>query len=92
MANCDEKNSNLTKTELSIAKLGEILFDFKQNLCNLHQKIETIDSKPELQSIVKKYKKDIETKANELETEVKWLREEIKTIHDLLGLKLQNSN
>jgi hypothetical protein len=37
-------------------------------------------------------KKDIETRASKLETEVKWLREELKSIRDLLGLKLQNSN
>jgi LPS O-antigen subunit length determinant protein (WzzB/FepE family) len=59
---------------------------------HLHQKIEIIDSTPELQSSIKNYKKDIETRANELEAEVKWLREELKAIRDLLGLKLQNSN
>jgi hypothetical protein len=45
-----------------------------------------------LQSSIKKYKKDFETRANELEAEVKLLREELKTIRNFLGLKLQNSN
>ena len=92
MANSDEKTSDIPKMEVSIAKLGEILLGLKQNLCNLHQKIEIIDSTPELQGIIKNHKKDIETRANELEAEVKWLREELKAIRDLSGLKLQNSN
>ena len=92
MANSDEKTSDFPKIEASIAKLGEILLGLKQNLCNLHQKIEIIDSTPKLQGSIKNYKKDIETRANELEAEVKWLREELKAIRDLLGLKLQNSN
>jgi len=92
MANSDEKTSDFPKIEASIAKLGEILLGLKQNLCNLHQKIEIIDSIPELQSSIKNYKKDIETRANELEAEVKWLWEELKAIRDLSGLKLQNSN
>lgn len=92
MANSDEKNSNLPKIEVPIDRLGEILLSLKRNLSNLHQKIEMIDSKPELQSSIKIYKKDIETRASELEAEVKWLREELKSIRTLLGLKLQNSN
>ena len=76
----------------SIVKLEEILLDLRLNLCALHQKIEIIDSKAELQSSIKKYKKDFETRANELEAEVKLLREELKTIRNFLGLKLQNSN
>jgi len=92
MANSDEKTSDFPKIEASIAKLGEILLGLKQNLCNLHQKIEIIDSIPELQGSIKNYKKDIETRANELEAEVKWLWEELKAIRDLSGLKLQNSN
>ena len=58
--------------EEAIAKLDEILIGFKQNLCGLHQKIEIIDSKPELQRSIKNYKKDAEKRASELEAEVKW--------------------
>ena len=57
MANSDEKTSDFPKMKESIAKLEEILLGLKQNLCNLHQKIEIIDSKPELQSSIKNYKK-----------------------------------
>jgi len=45
-----------------------------------------------LQSSIKNYRNDIETRAIVLEDEVKWLREEIETTRNLLGLKLQNSN
>ena len=78
--------------EEAIAKLDEILIGFKQNLCGLHQKIEIIDSKPELQRSIKNYKKDAEKRASELEAEVKWLGEELKAIRMLLELKLQNGN
>jgi len=84
MANFNEKTSDFPKIETSIAKLGEILLELKQNLCNMHQKIEVIVSTPELQGSIKNYKEDIETRANEIETEVKWLRNEIKSIGDLL--------
>ncbi len=75
-----------------IAKLRETLLDLKQNLCNLHHKIEIIDSKLELQSSIKNYRNDIETRGIALEDEVKWLREEIETTRDLLGLKLHNTD
>ena len=76
---------------MSIAKLGEIRLGLKQNLCNLHQKIEIIGSSSESQSNIKNYKKDIEIRANEIEAEVKWLWNEVKSVGDLSGLKLQNS-
>jgi hypothetical protein len=71
MANSGEKNSNLPRIEESITKLDEILLSLKQNLYNLHQKIEIIDSKPEFQRIIKIYKNNIETRESELEAEVK---------------------
>jgi hypothetical protein len=92
MVNSDEKTSDFPKVEASIAELGEILLSLKKNLCNLHQKIEIIDSMPELLGSIKNYKNYIGTRANKLEAEVKWLREELKAIRDLLGIKLQNSN
>jgi hypothetical protein len=54
MANSNEKIADLPKMEGPIAKIEETLFGLKQNLCTLHQKIEIIDSKPELQSSIKK--------------------------------------
>jgi chromosome segregation ATPase len=92
MDNFDEKTSDLQRREVPITKLKEIILGFKQNLRNLHQKIEIIDSKPELQRSIKNYKQKLEKRANELESEVKWLREELKSIHYLLGVKLKNSD
>ena len=59
MAVSDKKNLDQRKIEVLIAKLRETLLDLKQNLCNLHHKIEIIDSKLELQSSIKNYRNDI---------------------------------
>jgi uncharacterized protein YPO0396 len=58
-----------------VNKLEEIQFGLKQNLANLQQKLETLDSKPDLLSSLERFKKNAETRASDLEVEVKQLRD-----------------
>lgn len=92
MSNCDTKTSDKPKREAPIAKLKEIQIGFKQNLANLHQKLEMLDSKPEVQSCLDNLKKEVESRASDLEAEVKRLREDLKSIRELLGLNLDKQN
>ena len=73
----------------SIAKLRQIQLGLKQNVANLHGPLNVLDSKPELQNSLDCLKKNIETRASDLEAEVKQLREELKAMKDLLGLNLE---
>jgi hypothetical protein len=59
----------------------------KQNLCNLHRQLEVLDSKPQLKKSLENLKKDTLSKASDLEAEVNRLREDLKYVRDLLGLK-----
>jgi LPS O-antigen subunit length determinant protein (WzzB/FepE family) len=92
MANSDTKTLDRPKREEAIAKLKEIQIGFKQNLANLHLKLEMLDSKPELQSCLDNLKQDVESRASDLEAEVKRLREDLKSIRELLGLNLEKQN
>jgi hypothetical protein len=92
MAIPNSKTSDRPKIEESIAKLKEIQIGFEQNICSLHQKIAMLYSTPELQNIFENLKKEAENRATNLEAEVKKLREELKCVQALLGLKLENSN
>jgi len=78
--------------EESIAKLKEIQIGLKQNLSNLHQKIEMLDSNPELKSSFENLRNCIETRASDHEAEVKRLREDLTSIRELLGLNLDKPN
>lgn len=92
MSDSDAKTLDKPKIEESIANLKEIQNGFKQNLINLHQKLEMFNSKPELQSCFDDLKEDIETRASDLEAEVKRLREDLKSIRELLGLNFEKQN
>jgi|APIni6443716594_1056825.scaffolds.fasta_scaffold1571178_2 hypothetical protein len=85
-----------TPKQLALAKvaarLREIEDDLRENLENLHQKISVIESKPELSSRLELFRSDMETKAITLDADVKKLRDELKTIKDLLGLNLTKQN
>jgi hypothetical protein len=48
-----------------------------------------LDSEPEFVEGIKSLRKDAESRASNLELEVKQLREEIKVIKELLGLNLK---
>jgi predicted nucleic acid-binding Zn-ribbon protein len=75
------------KIEELIIKLNQIQTDLKHSLLDLHQKIETIDAKPELlNSSLESFKKNAEVRASTLEAEVKQMREQISAVKKLLGL------
>jgi hypothetical protein len=55
-----------SKMEELIAKLKESQQGLKQNIVNLHQKLEMFDSKPEMQRNLEKFKVDVESRAIDL--------------------------
>jgi uncharacterized phage infection (PIP) family protein YhgE len=75
-----------------IDKLEEIQLGFRQNLRNLHQNLELIDSRHDLQNNLESIKKDAQTRASDLEAEVKRLRDDLNSIRELLGLNLEKHN
>jgi hypothetical protein len=51
-----------------------------------------LDSTPKTQRNLEKFKVDVESRASDLEVEVKRVREYLKSIQELLGLNLEESN
>ena len=72
-----------------VSKLREIQLGLKHNLAYLQQKLATLYSEPELLNGLENAKRDAESRANNLEAEVKQLREELKAIKDLLGSNME---
>ncbi len=89
MAKSNKKTSEAPKIKDLIEKLWEIQLGLKQNLADLQQKLGTLDSEPEWWVSLENAKKDAESKASDLEAEVKQLREELRAIKDLLGLNME---
>ncbi|MGA3061232.1 MAG: hypothetical protein ABSD92_12815 [Candidatus Bathyarchaeia archaeon] len=89
MAKFNKKTEEAPKIEELIGKLKEIQLGLKQNLADLQQKLKTIYSEPELFTILASAQKDAESKASDLEAEVKQLREELEAIKDLLDLNME---
>ncbi len=85
-----------TPKKLTLAKaatrLKEIEKGFKENLENLHEQLLVIESKPELIQRLELFRGDMEIKANNLEADIKKLRDDVNTIKDLLGLNLKKQN
>jgi uncharacterized protein involved in exopolysaccharide biosynthesis len=75
-----------------VDKLKEIQLGFRQNLSNLHQKLELLDSRTDLQSNLDILRKDAQTRVSDLEVEVKRLREDLESVRELLGLNLDKYN
>ena len=68
-----------------VGRLREIHMGLRRNLVNLHQSLDLLDSRPEFSNI-ECFKKDAETRAINLEAEVRQLQEELKAIKELLDL------
>jgi len=75
-----------------IDRLEEIQLGFKQNLRNLHQNLELLDSRHDLKNNLESMKKDAQIRASDLEAEVKRLRDDLNSIRELLGLNLEKHN
>ena len=58
MAKNSTANPQMPRIEDLVVKLKEIELEFKQDLANLHQKLEVFDSKPELLRSLESLKKD----------------------------------
>ncbi len=86
MANSEGTKVEAPKLEELIFKLKEIRLGLQQNLAILHQTIQALDSKPELLNGLELFEKDAESRANNLEEEVKQLREQLEAIREILGL------
>jgi t-SNARE complex subunit (syntaxin) len=78
-----DSEEKLSRDE-TIARLQQILDGLKEVVENLHDNIEVIESDP-----LTKLRLDAESKATTLEAEVKRLREDLKSIKDLLGPNLE---
>jgi cell shape-determining protein MreC len=80
------------KMQELIDKLEEIQLGFRQNLNSLHQKLELLDSRHDLQNSLESLRKNALTRVSDLEVEVKRLRDDLKSIRELLGLDLDQYN
>jgi hypothetical protein len=76
----------------SVARLRQIQLGLKQAVCNLHEKLELLDSEPSLHSSLEALREDMESRATNLENEVKRLREDLKTVKGFLGVDLDKKN
>jgi archaellum component FlaC len=85
MAKSNKTDLEAPKIKELIDKLTEIQEGFKRNLADLHQKIETIESEPELSINLDNFKRDAELRVDDLEEEVKQLREQLSAIKELLS-------
>jgi hypothetical protein len=85
-----------TSEDLSIKELAchlkQIEKGLKRNLSKLHELLSVIESKRELLDRLTIFKKDMEVQASTLEVDVKRLREDIKSIKELLGVNLKKQN
>jgi len=64
----------------------------KQLATNLHQKIEMLNSEPEFYNGINILKSYFESKASDLDSEVKRLRQDLQEIRESLGHSLQKNN
>jgi len=81
----NEETVQEPKMEELIFKLREIQVGLRNSLADLHQRLDTFDSQPEMLARMENAKRDAEARACSLEAEVKQLREELEAIKELLG-------
>jgi hypothetical protein len=92
MADSEKAAPKKLKMEKVVGRLREIEDGLRDNLDDLHEQLCVIESKPELLSRLELFRSDMETKATTLEADVKKLRDDVKTIKDLLGLNLKKQS
>ncbi len=78
--------------EESVAKLKQIQVGLQQVLANLREKIALFEVEPQFQENFENLKRDVETRADNLEGEVKRLRQDLKSIKELLGYNTEKNN
>ena len=66
-----------------VCRLNEIQAGFRLNLANLHERLEAIDSRPDLLDNIDEAKLDAEIRANELDEEVKQLKDELRALKEI---------
>ncbi|HUK85551.1 MAG TPA: hypothetical protein VLU95_06800 [Candidatus Acidoferrum sp.] len=91
MVDSNRAKAESPKLEESIVKLKEILLGLQRNLSILHQTIENIESRPELLDNLELFEKDAESRASNLEAEVKQLREQLEIVKEILGLNTKKT-
>ncbi|MCW4053892.1 MAG: hypothetical protein NWE84_03090 [Candidatus Bathyarchaeota archaeon] len=75
-----------TDIEDLVAKIEEIREGLKQTLRTLNEKIKMLETeRSSLLVEIEKLKKVARSRVNSLETEVRWLREELRSMRELLG-------
>ncbi len=75
-----------------VGRLNEIQAGFRQNLENLRRNLEVLESeRSEVLFEIESVKKDAESRAVGLETEISQLREDITSLKELLGLKTEST-
>jgi Skp family chaperone for outer membrane proteins len=92
MAKFETETQYKLTVEEAITRLKEIQAGFKIAAVNLHEKIELFSTEHQFQDGLENLKRDVETRASDLETEVKRLRNDLKTIKELLGANLEKKN
>lgn len=81
----------LTVTE-AVARLKLIQQGLAIVVANLHENIQALDDDLDFQDSIEKLQKNTESRARDLEIEIKRLRTDVKTIKDLLGESADKKN
>ena len=81
----------MSEVDEAIFRLKKIQTGFKQKLANLHEQLDIFDSEPEMYGLLENSKKDADSRASNLEAEVKQLCKELEDIKELLSFKFEKN-
>jgi len=87
----EEPKVQLTATE-AVARLKQIQQRLTTVVIDLHDNIQALDDDLDVQDSLEKLQQRTENKAKDLETEVRRLRTDVKTIKDLLGDSIEKKD